>query len=230
MRLLKDFLELIFPRLCAVCGNPLVGQEHEICSHCLMELAEAHGARSEANFVEKRFWGRIPVEAAASLYIFKKGNKVQTLLHQIKYRGNKKLAIVMGRQMGLMLAGNKLFDDIDILLPVPLHKKKERKRGYNQSLLLCKGIAETFPHPIANRAVERIKKTKSQTHMNRDERLKNMQGVFSLKDSSALEGKHILIVDDVITTGATTEACCQAIKNIPGIKISIASLAVSGDN
>lgn len=230
MRLLRDFIELFFPRVCAVCGTPLVGDEHEICTHCLLDLPEALATSDYTNIVEKRFLGRIPIQHATSLLIFKRENKAQLILHQIKYYGNQELAISMGRQIGLLLEQSGKFDSVDILVPVPLHPRKERKRGYNQSLVLCKGIAQTFPRQISEGNLIRIRHTDSQTHKNRQQRLENMKNVFGVKNPEALKGKHILIIDDVITTGATTEACCTALLNIPDIRISIASLAISGDN
>ena len=135
----------------------------------------------------------------------------------------------MGRQLGLHLINSGLFDDVDLLIPVPLHRSKERRRGYNQSLLLCEGIAQTFPRPIVSGNLIRTRHTESQTHKTRIERLDNMKGVFALKNPDELKGKHILLIDDVITTGATTEACWMALRSVEGVQISIASLAISGD-
>ena len=135
----------------------------------------------------------------------------------------------MGRQLGLHLNKSGLFDDVDLLMPVPLHRNKERRRGYNQSLLLCEGIIQTFPRPIVSGNLIRTRHTESQTHKTRIERLDNMKGVFALKNPDELKGKHILLIDDVITTGATTEACWMALRSVEGVQISIASLAISGD-
>lgn len=186
-------------------------------------------AQREGNLVERRFWGRIPIEAGAALLEFKKGNLSQQVVHNIKYRNNQPLGLVMGRQMGAMLRDSHRFDSVDLLLPIPLHRKKERKRGYNQSVLLCRGIAEVFPRPVSIGAVVRQKATDTQTNKTREERLDNMRDVFLLKSSKSLEDKHILLVDDVVTTGATTEACFQAIRAVKGLRISVAFLAVAGD-
>ena len=230
MSWIKDFIYLFFPRTCCVCGTPLVDSEHEICVKCLMNLPEAKGAVGDANFVEKRLMGRIPLTAATALLIFKKQNATQRILHQIKYRGNEKLAITMGRQLGLLLANDQRFSDVDLLVPIPLHKRKERRRGDNQSLLLCKGIAQTFPRPIVSDNLIRLRHTPSQTNKNRQQRLENMKGVFSVIDTRQFEGKHMLLIDDVLTTGATTESCCLALTSISDIRISVAVLAVTGDN
>lgn len=225
MFLLKDLINLFFPRSCCICGNPLVGDEKEICLHCLSELPET----LSDSLVSRRLLGRVPLEAATALLIFKRKNSTQTLLHQIKYHGNERLALMMGHQMGRALASKKAFNDVDFLIPVPLHPRKIRIRGYNQSLLLCKGIAEEFPRPICDNNLIRTRHTETQTKKNREERLDNMEGVFALRNPDELKGKHILLVDDVITTGATTEACWSTLKSVPDIKISLASLAITNE-
>lgn len=229
MRLLKDFIELFFPRTCCVCGKPLVGDEKEICLNCLCDLPEALNASGEDNFVARRLQGRVPLEAATALLLFKRKNNAQKILHQIKYHGNERLAILMGQKLGVSLSKNNLFDNIDIIIPVPLHPRKLRKRGYNQSLLICQGITKVFKRPICTDNLIRIHHTETQTHKNREERYDNMHNVFALRNPTALESKHILLVDDVLTTGATTEGCWFALKQVKNLKISIAVLAVSGD-
>lgn len=229
LQLIRNFFELFYPKTCCVCGTPLVGDEHEICTRCLLNLPEALSALGENNFVEKRFLGRVPTKHCTSLLLFKHHNDTQKILHSIKYYGNTKLAITMGRQLGLHLNKSGLFDDVDLLMPVPLHRNKERRRGYNQSQLICEGIIQTFPRPIVSGNLIRTRHTESQTHKTRIERLDNMKGVFALKNPDELKGKHILLIDDVITTGATTEACWMALRSVEGVQISIASLAISGD-
>lgn len=194
-----------------------------------MELPFVVSPDATDNPVEHRLRGRIPIHAATALLYFQQGNKTQKLLHQIKYSGNEKLAVTMGRRMGIKFAESGQFDNIDILVPVPLHRSKLHKRGYNQSLLLCKGIAQTFPRPISDSNLIRKIKTDSQTHKNREERMENMSHVFEVHDPEALSGKHLLLVDDVITTGATAEACCQALCQIPNVRLSLACLAMAGD-
>lgn len=229
MRWINDFIRLFFPRNCIVCGTPLVDGEEELCTACLLSLPEVHTANSDENLVERRLRGRVPVQHATALLVFHRKNSTQTILHQIKYSSNQKLAHIMGRQLGLHIARSGQFDDVDIIVPVPLHRRKERQRGYNQSLLLCRGLAQTFERPIADGILVRTRHTESQTHKNRIERLENMKGVFAVTDPKALQGKHILLVDDVITTGATTEACWAALSSVDGLRVSIAALAVSGD-
>lgn len=229
MRYLRDFVELFFPKVCCICGTPLVGDEHSICCNCLFNLPEALSAQVSPNYLEYRFAGRIPIEHATAMLIFKKESNSQTILHEIKYHGNERLAITMGRQMGIVLSNSGKYNHVDFLVPVPLHPSKERKRGYNQSYLLCKGIQQTFFCDIDDKVLIRSQRTESQTHKNREERMENMKGVFAIRDRKKFEGKHILLVDDVVTTGATAEACWEALKSIEGIRISIAALAVTGD-
>lgn len=229
MSWITDFIELIFPRTCCVCGTPLVGGETAICSRCLLSTATADNTLHQDNIVELRLAGRVNIEASMALLYFKKNTTTQQILHQIKYQNNKELAHSMGLMMGDSLLGSGRFGDIDLVIPVPLHRSKERRRGYNQSLLLSKAIAEKTRWPVVDNVLIRKKKTDSQTHKTREQRLENMQGVFALTDASMVENKHILLVDDVVTTGATLEACCQALQNATNVRISVAALAVAGD-
>lgn len=229
MKLFRDLVRLFFPNNCCICGELLVGDEHNICSRCLLNLPEAYNANGEENYVERRLMGRIPVEAVTAWLTFQQGNDTQTLLHQIKYQGNERLAVTLGRQMGIVLAQSGRFENVDMLIPVPLHPRKEHKRGYNQSLLLCQGITQTFPRPIESSNLIRTRHTKSQTRKNRQQRLENMKDVFTVTQPERLKGKHLLLIDDVITTGATTEACCLSLLAVEGVRISVAALAATGD-
>ena len=228
--IIRDFINLFFPPVCAICGTPLVGDEHDLCARCLLKLPEALNAEGDDNLAEGRYRGRFPFHAATAMLHFTKNNDTRRLLHQIKYHGKQSLAVMMGRQMGLRLAADPRFDGVEILVPVPLHRKKQRRRGYNQSELLCRGIAQTFARPIVSDNLKRLRNTHTQTHMNRQERMDNMKDGFLLTRPEQFAGHHILLVDDVVTTGATTEACCKALLAAANIRISIAALAISGDN
>lgn len=173
--------------------------------------------------------GRIPTQSAASLMIFQKGNVAQSIVHQIKYHGSTQLAKLFGHLLGDELIASGRFDDIDYLVPVPLHWRRQLKRGYNQSQLLCEAIAEKMNKPIVRNNLYRKKYTTSQTHKNRLNRLENMQGVFAVRRPQQFENKHILLVDDILTTGATTEACYSALATIPDLTISVAVLAVTSN-
>ncbi|MCR5423930.1 MAG: ComF family protein [Bacteroidales bacterium] len=226
---LKDFWRLFFPKSCCVCGTPLVGDEEGVCTRCLLSIPLAESTLQDGNFLETRFQGRVSIEAASALLHFRKDTPSQNILHSIKYYNNYPLAKIMGRQMGHMIKDSGRFDSVDLLIPVPLHRRKERQRGYNQSLLLCQGITEVWPRPISTGNLIRTTNTKSQTHKTREERLVNMEDVFEVLHPEELENKHILLIDDVITTGATTEGCCLALLSEAHLRISIAALAVAGD-
>ena len=181
----------------------------------------------EGNEVEKMFWGRVQVEAAFAGYYFTKGSKLQTILHELKYRRNKNIGMYAGELLGKMMIGAPRYNNIDVLIPLPLHPKKEFKRGYNQAEILCRGINTVLKKKVATGVVERKRSTETQTKKHRGERWINVDGSFAVKNSAALEGKHILLVDDVITTGATLEACIQAILSVAGTKVSVATVAVA---
>ncbi|MDY5969239.1 MAG: ComF family protein [Bacteroidales bacterium] len=226
----KSFLELFFPQTCSCCGNTLVGEEGGLCLYCQLHLPETDFACRKNNAIEHRMAGRVPFVAAMSLLVFVQGGITQQLIHNIKYRGGRRLAYVMGHRMGKAIAFSGRFGQVDALVPVPLHPRKERRRGYNQSLLLCEGLSDVLKCPIEARSLVRTKNTATQTSMSREERAENMCNVFSLNRAERLEGRHILLVDDVMTTGATISSCWDALKEVKGIRISIATLAISGED
>jgi ComF family protein len=227
--MIREILSLIFPPLCIHCGRPLVGNERHLCTFCLSEIPWSRHAQQPDNLAEMRLVGRIPTQSAASLMIFQKGNVAQSIVHQIKYHGSTQLAKLFGHLLGDELIASGRFDDIDYLVPVPLHWRRQLKRGYNQSQLLCEAIAEKMNKPIVRNNLYRKKYTTSQTHKNRLNRLENMQGVFAVRRPQQFENKHILLVDDILTTGATTEACYSALATIPDLTISVAVLAVTSN-
>lgn len=225
-RPLHDLWRVLMPQFCIHCGEPLVGDEQDLCTACLTQTAWLTTDTAENNTIEQRLAGLIPFEAAAALMAFKKDSVVQSIVHHIKYYHNTRLATQYGRMMGEMLLSSGRFADIDCLVPVPLHPVKHLRRGYNQSQLLCEAIASVMHLPIEHHCLYRRHYTKSQTRKNHQERQDNMQGVFALHHPSRLAGKHILLVDDIVTTGATTTACYDALQSIPDLRISVAALAV----
>lgn len=228
IRSLREFFRILFPDLCCHCGEALVGDERYLCTTCLSHIAWASNASQPGNSVEQRLLGRIPVEAAASLMIFQKNTVVQDIVHQIKYHGNDGMARQYGHLLGVALEQSGRFHDIDCIVPVPLHYRKKYERGYNQSELLAEAIAKVLHHPVAARNLYRKRYTDTQTHKNRLDRLDNMDNVFAVRHPEAWEDKHLLLVDDILTTGATTEACYHALQVVPDLRISVAVLALVG--
>ncbi|MBX2921712.1 MAG: ComF family protein [Chitinophagaceae bacterium] len=217
---------ILFPQLCHGCGSDLVSKDHLLCLQCSEHLHETGFASLPGNPVEKTLWGRLPLQAAASQYYFSKDSLLQQLIHQFKYKNNRGLGIYFGKLMGAALASAWHQVLPDILIPLPLFPDKERKRGYNQAALLCQGMETMLNIPVVYGMVQRIRYTSTQTHKTRMERWQNVEGVFTASANHAVKDKHILLVDDVITTGATLEACGNAIlEDIPGAKISIVTLA-----
>ncbi len=224
---LHELLQLIFPDVCCYCGEPLVGDERHLCTHCLAQIPWARHAFFPGNEVEQRLVGRIPCQAGAALLLFRQGNIAQTIVHQIKYEGNLAMAKQYGRLLGAELQSSGRFGDIDCLVPVPLHRRRKRQRGYNQSELLCEAMAEIMHRPVVTDNLYRQRYTDTQTHKDRQARMDNMKEVFAVRHPEYFENKHILLVDDIITTGATTENCYHALCAVPNLRISIASLAVT---
>jgi ComF family protein len=222
---LEDLLHLLFPHNCSGCGIEVVNNEDLLCAHCLTQLPVTNFLSNPNNPVEKIFYGRLPVEHAGCAYYFNKDSLLQHLIIQLKYKGNRQAGIYLGRLLGSALARARRFDDVDLMIPLPLNEKKLFKRGYNQTSLLCKGITEAWNKPVMENAITRLLFTETQTHKDRVSRWQTMEGVFTATNASTLMNKHILLVDDVITTGGTLEACGSSILQIPGVKLSIATLA-----
>jgi ComF family protein len=222
-------LHMAFPHLCAGCGTDVLAHGQTLCTDCINELPQTNFEQHAANPVEKIFWGRMPVRCATAQYFFTKGSLMQELMHGLKYKGNKELGFALGRLMGAQLQATNRFQEVDALVPLPLHPEKEHKRGYNQALHLCNGMAETLGKPVLKNAVIRTHHTESQTKKSRVERWENMEGRFLVQDPKAVQDKHILLVDDVVTTGATLETCGQKLLQVPGTTLSIATLCCAFD-
>jgi ComF family protein len=224
---IKDsLLHLAFPHVCEGCGSSLPTTDNLLCVRCLAALPETRFHLHDNNPIEKIFWGRLQVTHATAQYYFTKESLMQHLMHQLKYTGNKPIGHFLGRLMGNALIESKRFHDIDALVPLPLFPSKEFKRGYNQATILCEGIAEVFDKPILKNAIIRTTHTESQTKKGRVERWQNMEGRFELRDEVSVRGKHLLLIDDVITTGATLEACGSELLE-SAAELSIATLCFS---
>lgn len=231
MPLLKEIkdslLHLAFPHVCEGCGTDNLQAEHLLCLRCLSSLPETNFHMHANNPIEKIFWGRIPVTNATAQYYFTKESLMQRLMHQFKYKGNKDVGLYLGKLLGWALAASNRFSFVDALVPLPLHKSKEHKRGYNQATILCEGISSVVNKPVLKNIVTRPEQTETQTKKGRVQRWQNMEGKFQLTNNAGIEGKHILLIDDVVTTGATLEACGRELLKAENVQLSIATLCFS---
>lgn len=220
----QGFAGLIFPRYCAACGNALFKNENVLCMCCFADLPRTRFHTDPENEVARLFWGRVPLEQATSFMYFAKGSRYQHILHELKYNDQGVIGTAMGRMFGSELI-NTPFSAADIILPVPLHPSRLKDRGYNQSQLIASGIGEILRIPVDSSMLSRVLDTRSQTHKSRYERWENVRHIFHCEHPEALTGKHILLVDDVITTGATLEACASCLVALEGTRVSVVSLA-----
>ncbi len=218
---------LIYPDYCPGCGTPLSSGEHYICTKCISDLPFTYFNNSRKNIVSELLWGRIKqLERTYSLCYFAKKSNLYKLIHNLKYEHKPEIGVELGIYLGNELQKTNM-TDFDTIIPVPLHLKKEKIRGYNQSEKIAEGIASVMNKSIDSKSVIRIIYTETQTKKNKDERWENVKNIFVVKKPENLKNKHILIVDDVITTGATIESMSNQMSKIQGIKISVASIAVA---
>jgi len=218
------FSELFFPRVCRGCGEHLSEHEAEVCGSCLRSLPRTGFESVDDNLVSQMFWGRVKIEKAASLYYYRKGELLQKLLHKLKYRGIYQIGEVFGIQIGTFLLRAGFTTGIDMIIPVPLHKIKHRERGYNQSEHIAEGISEIVNIPVVAGNLVRTVHSASQTRKSRFERWENVSSIFAVRNPGMLKGKHILLIDDVVTTGATLEACARTLMKVKDVKVSIATI------
>jgi ComF family protein len=223
--LLNNFTHLFFPHICSGCGTDIINKETPLCLRCIHELPVTNFHTYVNNPVEKIFWGRLPLVSASAYTYFTKDSLLQHLLHQLKYGGNKEIGVFLGNMLGQLLKASNRFSDIDAVVPLPLFAAREKKRGYNQALVICEGISLAMQIPVLRQAVVRLSATETQTKKNRIQRWQNMEGRFLVKNENDIGNKHLLLVDDVVTTGATLEACGQEILSVNNTRLSIATLA-----
>jgi len=223
--ILTGFSHLFYPRVCAVCNTDLIEVERVICLSCLYKMPLTRFWDDPDNPVAQTFWGRVEIENACAYFFFAKGSKYRPLLHQLKYKGKPEVGVELGLIFGQTLAKSHLYKGIDYTIPVPLHPKKFRIRGYNQAEAIAQGIAKGLGTGMVTNQLVRKEFTETQTRKSRVERVRNVADAFELKNGNELKGKHLLLVDDVITTGATLEACAAKLLTIDGCKVSIGTLA-----
>ena len=221
---LQGLVSIVYPHLCAGCGNVLYYNEKVLCLKCYADLPRTGYHTHTDNEVARLFWGRVPVRNATSFIVFSKESRYRNLFYELKYKGQDRIGTEMGRLFGLELKETP-FAGVDIIHPVPLHPHKLRIRGYNQSELIARGIADTLNIPLASDLIIRTTETQSQTRKSRYERWENVRNTFQVRVPDALRNKHVLLVDDVITTGATVESCAEALLTVSGVTVSVASLA-----
>jgi ComF family protein len=223
----SNLIHLFYPHICTGCGSDILNKENLLCITCINDLPHTSFAQHANNPIEKIFWGRIPVKAAHSEFYFSKGSLIQELVHQLKYKGNKEIGFYLGELIGKSLLNSNRFLHIDTIIPLPLFADKEHQRGYNQATIISNGISAVINVPVINNNVLRKKSTETQTKKHRTERWENVAESFIVKYPALLQRKNILLVDDVLTTGATLEACGKAILSINDVKLSIATLALA---
>lgn len=219
-----SLLHLVFPHVCDGCGSDLLSKETRLCMRCMTAMPETDFEKHAGNPIEKMFWGRLSLVHAAATFYFTKESLMQRLMHQLKYRGNKELGLQLGRLMGIAIKESGRFADMEALVPLPLFPSKEKKRGYNQATVLCNGMAEILSLPVLNNIVTRPQHTDTQTKKGRIERWKNIEGKFELINPTVIQNKHLLLIDDVVTTGATLESCGNELLKADRVRLSIATL------
>ncbi|MFY7651253.1 MAG: ComF family protein [Chitinophagaceae bacterium] len=223
--IIQALKHIVFPHLCEGCADSRLPSNQLLCAACLVQLPETKFAADTQNAMATQFFGRIHLEHAIAAYYFTKNSLLQHLMMQLKYRNQPQVGFYLGQQLGYQLKQYEQLNDIDILVPLPLNEKKKAKRGYNQAEEIVKGMISIWPKEMDTVSVVRNVFTESQTTHSRVERLQNMQGVFAIAYPEKLANKHIALVDDVVTTGATIEACGEKILAIEGTKLSVLSVA-----
>lgn len=222
----ESVLHLLFPHVCTGCGNDILDKESVLCMRCIDAMPETNFEYHSNNPVEKLYRGRLALTSGTAQFYFIKESLMQHLMHQFKYKKNRELGLQLGRIMGEQIKkANRI--NADALIPLPLFPAKEKRRGYNQATLLCKGMAEALNIPVIDDAIIRPQHTETQTSKGRIERWKNMEGKFVLNNLDAIKNRHLLLVDDIVTTGATLEACGNELLKGENVKLSIATLCVA---
>ncbi|MBX2890751.1 MAG: ComF family protein [Saprospiraceae bacterium] len=221
------FVHLLYPELCAACGEELPHGDVCFCFKCQLKVSTSEMHFSRENEFTNRLWGRVNIESGAAMYYFSRKGPVQQALHQLKYHNQPDIGVKIGRAFGKKLRSSEVFQSVELIIPVPLHPKKERLRGYNQSALFAQGLSEPMGIPVLHRVLIRRSFTETQTKKKRMDRFGNVGEIFVVDKPSLIAGKHLLLVDDVLTTGATLEECGKALLSVPNTKLSMATIAIA---
>ena len=227
MKIVKHLFNLFYPSTCICCEQNLLDQEKIICIECRADLPFAENGDFISNPLTLIFEGRVLIEKGASFLYYHPSGKVKKLIHELKYKNNQEVGVFLGRWFGERLLQSSTFNDLDYIIPVPLHIKKQQKRGYNQLTKFGKSLSTVLHTKYLENVLTRSSTSKTQTFKNRVERFKNLMTNFSITDTTFLKNKHVLLIDDVVTTGATLEACCKELLKTENIKISIATIALT---
>jgi ComF family protein len=227
LRALYDLAGLLYPNLCLACSRNLPPRQESICLSCQYKLPKTGFHEQRENPFTERFWGRVELQAGAALYFFNKSGRAQRLVHSLKYEGKQQIGVKLGQIYGSLLKEAPGFRQASLILPVPLHSRKERQRGYNQSACFARGLSQSMGIPWLKDGLQRREYTATQTRKSRLERFDNVAEAFVIPRPKQLEGQHLLLVDDVITTGATLEACALKLLELPGTRVSMATIAIA---
>jgi ComF family protein len=220
---LREFVFLFFPKNCSACGTGLNEQEEVLCTMCLYDLPRTNFHKEPENAVEKLFWGLSEVKHATAYFNFSKGSKYREVIHKLKYNGRSDIGVELGKFFAAEISGS-VFSNTDIIIPVPLHPSKLRKRGYNQSEVIGEGMSDIMEIPMETNVLVRTVNNETQTKKSFAERRKNVESVFKIEKPELIKNKHILLIDDVITTGSTLMACVDELNKVEGVTVSIAAL------
>ena len=224
--MVREFIHLFFPRICPGCSEALLRNEHLVCLTCYLQLPKTGFHQSPFdNPINRLFWGRIPIYASAAFLYFRKAGVVQELMHALKYGNQPEIGTFLGEEYGKTLSADDPFCQSELILPVPLHIKREKQRGYNQSNYFAKGLASNLNIETTNSLLVRNDFKSSQTKKSRFERWQNVSTVFEISNPLTVENKRVLLVDDVITTGATIEACARQLLLSGAARVSVLCIA-----
>jgi ComF family protein len=225
----SDFLTLLFPEYCYACEKSLARGEAIVCTNCRLKLpyTNVHLQEPAHNELSVRFFGKVPVQHTLAYLYFNRAGRVQRLLHALKYRGVQEIGETLGTWYGHNLREAGYSETFDIIVTVPLHARRQRQRGYNQNDTFARGLAEALDLPWSGKALKRTQYTSSQTHKTRPERWANVEHVFQVNKPEIIQAKRVLLIDDVITTGATLEACAVSLLKAGCQKVSVCTIAAA---